>query len=498
MPPPLRRALAAAISQLKEARPETAAQVLSQLVAPAREAGGAEAGDALAQAARAARAGRVRAGALAWRADGTEVSLEGWSRGSTPTSDGTAAPETVPTGFPSLDRVLGGGVPPAGPDRAGRRRREREVGARARDRDPGGAGGHRPRSISPARWVRSACSSVRWPSRAEFRSMICGRAGSTPRRARPSAPRRSGCGIFRWLLRPLLGASFEEVVASLDRCPAGRCSWWIRCSSRHRRCRPSTLDERVALAVRALKALAVERNLAVLALAQLPAHRGRSSRPAPHARRLRRARRDQAERGCGAGDLSGGDVPAGPGRGRRDGAHRRQEPQRADRVRGSVLLSADPAVRGHAGSGCVTSAVSLRRRLRCRAVGLAHHRTRQARPASRCRSPAGSAPRAAGRSGRRGAPSRPPHPSPRSPASSSPVLNTSAIVRPPPSSGAAGERTMTWSASGARGPARRSSDCGGSGRLGRASADLGRLGGLVAAGGERQAEHAGREFWWGS
>ena len=56
VPPPLRRALVAAISQLKDARPETAAQVLSQLVAPAREAGGAEAGEALAQAVRAARA----------------------------------------------------------------------------------------------------------------------------------------------------------------------------------------------------------------------------------------------------------------------------------------------------------------------------------------------------------------------------------------------------------------------------------------------------------
>jgi hypothetical protein len=56
MPPPLRRALAAAMNQLREARPETAVQVLSQLVAPAREAGGVEAGDALAQAARAARA----------------------------------------------------------------------------------------------------------------------------------------------------------------------------------------------------------------------------------------------------------------------------------------------------------------------------------------------------------------------------------------------------------------------------------------------------------
>jgi len=55
VPPPLRRALSAALSQLREVGPDTAAQVLSQLVAPARDAGGPEAGDALAQAARAAR-----------------------------------------------------------------------------------------------------------------------------------------------------------------------------------------------------------------------------------------------------------------------------------------------------------------------------------------------------------------------------------------------------------------------------------------------------------
>jgi len=66
LPPPLRRALAAAISQLRDARPETAVQVLSQLVAPARESGGADAGDAVAHAARAARA-VLRAGAAVVR-----------------------------------------------------------------------------------------------------------------------------------------------------------------------------------------------------------------------------------------------------------------------------------------------------------------------------------------------------------------------------------------------------------------------------------------------
>src|SRR4051794_8700973 len=55
MPPPLRRALAAAMSQLREARRETVPQMLSQLVAPARETGGTEAGEAVARAAKEAR-----------------------------------------------------------------------------------------------------------------------------------------------------------------------------------------------------------------------------------------------------------------------------------------------------------------------------------------------------------------------------------------------------------------------------------------------------------
>ena len=52
---PLRRALAGALLHLREAGPETAAQVLHHLVAPARESAGPEAGEALAAAARVAR-----------------------------------------------------------------------------------------------------------------------------------------------------------------------------------------------------------------------------------------------------------------------------------------------------------------------------------------------------------------------------------------------------------------------------------------------------------
>jgi hypothetical protein len=55
MPPPLRRALAAAVTQLREVSPDAVPQVLSQLIAPARETGGAEAGEALALAVKQAR-----------------------------------------------------------------------------------------------------------------------------------------------------------------------------------------------------------------------------------------------------------------------------------------------------------------------------------------------------------------------------------------------------------------------------------------------------------
>jgi hypothetical protein len=55
MPPPLRRALAAAVKELREVRADSVPQVLSQLVAPARETGGAEAGEAVALAVKQAR-----------------------------------------------------------------------------------------------------------------------------------------------------------------------------------------------------------------------------------------------------------------------------------------------------------------------------------------------------------------------------------------------------------------------------------------------------------
>lgn len=61
VPPPLRRALAGALGQLRDPSPAAAAQVLAQLAAPARDAAGPDAGNAVERAARAARAALVSA-----------------------------------------------------------------------------------------------------------------------------------------------------------------------------------------------------------------------------------------------------------------------------------------------------------------------------------------------------------------------------------------------------------------------------------------------------
>jgi hypothetical protein len=55
VPPPLRRALTAAFAELVNAGPASAPIILSQLVAPARDTAGVEAGEAVALAARGAR-----------------------------------------------------------------------------------------------------------------------------------------------------------------------------------------------------------------------------------------------------------------------------------------------------------------------------------------------------------------------------------------------------------------------------------------------------------
>lgn len=196
------------------------------------------------------------------------------------TLPGTSASDTVPSGFPSLDRVLGGGF----------RRQDLIV--------LGGDVGSGKSSLALAMAVRAARAKVPTlflsgemsPDRVLERGLALeGRAAIDDlRQGRLDAATRAAVGAAAvrlrdapLLLRPLLGTSFGEISSSLDQVP-GRSllvvdSLQLTPSPRS----AARLDERVALVVRALKGLAVERNLAVLALAQLPRHRRDRPDPRP-------------------------------------------------------------------------------------------------------------------------------------------------------------------------------------------------------------------------
>jgi replicative DNA helicase len=83
------------------------------------------------------------------------------------------------------------------------------------------------------------------------------------------------------LVRPLLGTDFEEVRTALDIVPR-RQLLVIDSLQLTAPPRPAArLEERAALTIRALKSLAVERDLVVLVLAQLPHHRANRPDPRP-------------------------------------------------------------------------------------------------------------------------------------------------------------------------------------------------------------------------
>jgi replicative DNA helicase len=83
------------------------------------------------------------------------------------------------------------------------------------------------------------------------------------------------------VVRPLLGATFDEIRTALDIVPRRRL---LVVDSLQLTAPPrlaARLQERVALAVRALKALAVERDVALLVIAQLPNHQANRPDPRP-------------------------------------------------------------------------------------------------------------------------------------------------------------------------------------------------------------------------
>lgn len=193
---------------------------------------------------------------------------------------GGAAADTVPSGFPSLDRMLGGGfrrqdlVVLAGDVGSGKSALGLAVAIRCA------------RAGVPAMVLSGEMSPHRVLERAL--AMEGGAAIDDLRQGRLDAAARAAVGAAAvrlrgapLLLRALAGERFDEITASLDQVP-GRGLLVVDSLQLTPSPRPAArLDERVALAVRALKALAVERNIAVLALAQLPKLRGDRPDPRP-------------------------------------------------------------------------------------------------------------------------------------------------------------------------------------------------------------------------
>ena len=182
---------------------------------------------------------------------------------------GAAAGDTVPTGFASLDRLLAGGV------------RRRDLVVLAGDVGSGksalalgiairAASAGRPTlyfsgEMSPERVMERALAVEARVAVDELRQ---GRLDDVARAAvGAAAVRLRGIPL---LVKPLLGADFAEVSDALDIVPRRQLlvvdSLQLTTPPRS----AARLEERVALAVRALKALALARDLAVLVIAQLP------------------------------------------------------------------------------------------------------------------------------------------------------------------------------------------------------------------------------------
>ncbi len=196
------------------------------------------------------------------------------------TPAGTPGPDTVPSGFPSLDRMLGGGF------------RRQDLAVLSGDVGSGKS------ALALGIAIRSARAGVQTlvlsgemsPERVLERALALeGKATVDDlRQGRIDAATRAAVGAAAirlrdspLMVRPLLGGDFEEVRSALDVVPPRALlvvdSLQLTPPPRH----AARLDERIALAVRALKGLAVERNLAVLALAQLPRLRAQRADPRP-------------------------------------------------------------------------------------------------------------------------------------------------------------------------------------------------------------------------
>jgi replicative DNA helicase len=195
-------------------------------------------------------------------------------------SSDAVSPDTVPTGFASLDKALGGGmrqkdlVVIGGDVGSGKSALALEIAIRASARQiptlflSG--------ETSPERVFERALA---MEGRASIDDLRQGRLDDQSRATVGAAALRLRNTPL--LVRPLLGQDFDEVRAAVDIVPRRRL---LVVDSLQLTAPPRTVarqPDRLALSVRALKALAVEWDLTVLVTAQLPGHRAGRPDPRP-------------------------------------------------------------------------------------------------------------------------------------------------------------------------------------------------------------------------
>ena len=190
------------------------------------------------------------------------------------------APDTVASGFGSLDRVLGGGL------------RRKDLVVLSGDVGSGKS------ALALAIALRAATAQIPTmllsgemsPDRVLERALALeGRAAvDDMRQGRLHEESRAAVGAaalrlrhIPLIVRPLLGITFDEIGAALEIVPRRQLlvvdSLQLTAPPRP----AARLQERNALVVRALKSLAVERDIAVLVVAQLPNHRADRPDPRP-------------------------------------------------------------------------------------------------------------------------------------------------------------------------------------------------------------------------
>jgi len=193
---------------------------------------------------------------------------------------GAPSPDTVPTGFASLDRVVGGGfrrkdLVVLGGD-VGSGKSALALGIAIRAAAAGAPTMYFSGEMGPERVMERALA---LEGRASIDDLRQGQLDDATRAAVGAAALR--LRNSQLLVRPLLGADFDEIRSAVDIVPRRQL---VVVDSVQLTAPPrpaARLEERVALAIRALKALAVERDLALLVVAQLPQLRGGRPDPRP-------------------------------------------------------------------------------------------------------------------------------------------------------------------------------------------------------------------------